>query len=41
MSKTEEHHHHHEVSDKNLGITIVLNVFITVAEAIGGVLLVA
>ncbi len=36
MSKTEEHHHHHEVSGKNLGITIALNVFITVAEAIGG-----
>lgn len=34
--KTEEKHHHHEVSGKNLGITILLNVIITVAEAVGG-----
>lgn len=36
MKSNEEHHHHHEVSGKNLGITIALNVFITIAEAIGG-----
>lgn len=34
--KTEEKHHHHEVSGKNLGITILLNVIITIAEAVGG-----
>ncbi len=35
MSQTDKHHHH-EVSGKNLGITIALNVLITVAEAVGG-----
>ena len=29
-------HHHHEVSGKNLGLAILLNVGITVAQAIGG-----
>ncbi len=33
-----EHHHHHEVSGKNLFITIVLNIIITVAQIIGGIL---
>lgn len=36
MSQT-ENHHHHEVSGKGLIWSIGLNVFITVAEAIGGV----
>lgn len=31
------HHHHHEVSGKNLFLTIILNVFITTAQIIGGV----
>ncbi|MBV5277496.1 MAG: cation transporter [Campylobacteraceae bacterium] len=31
------HHHHHEVSGKNLLLTIILNVFITAAQIIGGV----
>lgn len=35
MSQT-ENHHHHEVSGKNLGLAILLNVLITVAEAVGG-----
>ena len=33
-----EHHHHHHVSGKNLFITIVLNLLITVSQIIGGVL---
>ena len=32
------HHHHHNVSGKNLFITIVLNLFITIAQVIGGIL---
>ncbi len=31
-------HNHHKVSGKNLGITILLNLFITVAEFLGGVI---
>ena len=31
-------HNHHKVSGKNLGITILLNLFITVAEFLGGIL---
>ena len=31
-------HHHHHVSGKNLFITIVLNLFITVAQIVGGLL---
>ena len=31
-------HHHHEVSGKNLGLTILLNIGITVAQAVGGVI---
>lgn len=31
------HHHHHEVSGKNLFITIILNIFITLAQIIGGI----
>ncbi|HOK60049.1 MAG: cation diffusion facilitator family transporter [Tenuifilum sp.] len=30
-------HNHHKVSGKNLGITILLNLFITVAEFLGGI----
>lgn len=32
------HHHHHSASSKNLGITIILNIFITVAQVIGGLI---
>ncbi len=32
-----EHHHHHEVSGKNLFLTIVLNVIITVSQIVGGI----
>ncbi|BCD59362.1 MULTISPECIES: cation diffusion facilitator family transporter [unclassified Nitratiruptor] len=32
------HHHHHEVSGKNLFITIILNIIITLAQIIGGFL---
>ena len=31
-------HHHHEVSGKRLGITIFLNVLITVGELVGGII---
>jgi cobalt-zinc-cadmium efflux system protein len=34
---SEHHHHHHEVSGKNLFITIVLNVIITLSQIIGGI----
>ncbi|MDI3527707.1 MAG: cobalt-zinc-cadmium efflux system protein [Tenuifilum sp.] len=34
--ENEKHHHHHEVSGKNLGIAILLNVLITIAEVVGG-----
>jgi cobalt-zinc-cadmium efflux system protein len=33
-----EHHHHHEVSGKNLFITIVLNIIITLSQIVGGIL---
>ncbi len=33
-----EHHHHHELSGKNLFITIVLNLIITISQIIGGLL---
>jgi len=32
-----EHHHHHEVSGKNLFITIVLNIIITISQIGGGI----
>jgi cobalt-zinc-cadmium efflux system protein len=32
------HHHHHEVSGKNLFITVLLNVIITVSQIVGGIL---
>ena len=32
------HHHHHEVSGKNLFITIVLNVIITLSQIVGGII---
>ncbi len=32
------HHHHHEVSGKNLFITIILNVIITLSQVVGGIL---
>lgn len=31
------HHHHHEVSGKNLFITIILNLIITISQIIGGI----
>lgn len=30
------HHHHHEVNDKNLSVSIFLNIGITIAQIIGG-----
>jgi len=33
-----EHHHHHEVRGKNLFITIILNIIITLAQIAGGVM---
>ena len=33
----EHHHHHHPVSGKNLLLTILLNVIITIAQLIGGI----
>jgi len=35
---SEHHHHHHDVSGKNLFITIVLNVIITVSQIVGGII---
>lgn len=32
------HHHHHEISGRNLGWSIILNVGITIAELIGGII---
>jgi cobalt-zinc-cadmium efflux system protein len=32
------HHHHHEISGKNIGIAIILNILITIAEIIGGII---
>lgn len=37
MGNTKEHHHH-EVSGKNLGWSILLNIGITVAEGVGGII---
>ncbi len=34
---SEHHHHKHQVSGRNLGISIVLNILITVAQLIGGI----
>lgn len=34
---SEHHHHHHEVSGKNLFITIVLNIIITLSQIVGGI----
>ncbi|MDZ7634388.1 MAG: cation diffusion facilitator family transporter [Bacteroidales bacterium] len=36
MNKIE--HHHHETSGKNLGFAILLNLIITVAQSIGGII---
>ncbi|RRS30165.1 MAG: cobalt transporter [Epsilonproteobacteria bacterium (ex Lamellibrachia satsuma)] len=33
-----EHHHHHDVSGKNLFLTIVLNIIITLSQIVGGIL---
>ena len=33
-----EHHHHHDVSGKNLFITIILNIIITLSQIIGGIM---
>jgi len=32
-----DHHHHHNISGKNLFITIILNIIITIAQIIGGI----
>ncbi|MEA3419555.1 MAG: cation diffusion facilitator family transporter [Campylobacterota bacterium] len=34
----EHHHHHHDVSGKNLFITIILNIIITLSQIVGGIL---
>ena len=34
----DHHHHHHKVSGKNLFITIIFNIIITLSQIIGGVL---
>jgi len=34
---SDHHHHHHEVSGKNLFITIALNIIITIAQILGGI----
>lgn len=34
----ENEHHHHEVSGRNLGLAVLLNVCITLAQAIGGII---
>ena len=34
---SEHHHHHHDVSGKNLFVTIVLNVIITLSQIVGGI----
>ena len=42
MSENEHHHNHshsHNVSGKNLFITIILNIIITLSQIIGGILL--
>ncbi|GGD50232.1 cation diffusion facilitator family transporter [Muriicola marianensis] len=38
MGHTHHHHHHHERSGKNLLISILLNIAITVAQVIGGII---
>lgn len=38
MGHTHHHHHHHERSGKNLLISILLNIVITLAQVIGGVI---
>lgn len=38
MGNNHGHHHHHEVQGKNLLFSIVLNLVITVAQVIGGIL---
>ena len=35
---SEHHHHHHDVSGKNLFLTIVLNIVITVSQIVGGII---
>ena len=34
----EHHHHHHQVSGKNIAVTILLNILITVGQVIGGMI---
>src|SRR3954469_22433788 len=36
MAHNHDHSHHHEVTGKNLSISIILNIGITVAQIIGG-----
>jgi len=35
---SDHHHHHHDVSGKNLFITIILNVIITLSQVVGGLM---
>ena len=34
---SEHHHHHHDVSGKNLFITVILNIIITLSQIVGGI----
>lgn len=38
MEKSHSHHHHHEVQGKNLLFSIVLNLVITIAQVLGGLI---
>ncbi len=38
MSHSHSHHHHHDTKGRNLFISILLNIIITVAQVIGGIL---
>jgi len=38
MGHHHEHNHHHQISGRNLGITILLNIIITIAQVFGGIL---
>ena len=38
MSHTHNHSHHHDLKDRNLFISIILNIIITAAQVVGGIL---
>ncbi len=37
MAHSHSHHHHHDLKGKNLLISILLNIAITIAQVIGGI----